>query len=581
MKIFTKIGAAVFAVAFALGVVGPVTALAATSPALGAADALGILSGTFTRNIAVTAITGGLGYTTPSGSGSHTVTGSTFICGGAGNATYVQAGIDANTALTALNSVVTNPCTFTFAAGAINLATDITHGPIGVYTPGVYCVNGAATIGTGGITLNGAGTYIFRIVGALNSVDNSIVTLANGASSCDVFWAPTAATTLGANTTFVGTVIDNANAITVGNTTAWIGRALSLGAGTVTTDTDTITTACTVAPLTPVPAVAGAGVGNYWAPLPLINITKIPNPLALPAGAGSVTYTYTVTNIGPVAMRGVWVKDDKCSAVNFVSGDTNSDSLLDLTETWIYRCTKTVSATETNVATTHGQANGWDVYDNAQSTVVVGSPLTPPIIHLVKRPNTFILPVGGGAVTYSYSVTNPGTAPLSNVTITDNKCTGLPGRVVGHPGDLNKNNLLESNETWTFTCQTSMTQTTTNIGTAIGFANGLSAVDISPATVVVTSPGLPQTGYEEDAAVKTIKSSLFKGNRSSDVAILQKFLVAQNKGPAAQALAVDAPTTYFGALTRAALAEFQAAVGITPAVGNFGSKTRAYISANY
>jgi uncharacterized repeat protein (TIGR01451 family) len=58
---------------------------------------------------------------------------------------------------------------------------------------------------------------------------------------------------------------------------------------------------------------------------PLINITKIPNPLNLPLGPGSVTYTYTVTNIGKVAMGDIFVKDDKCSPVNYVSGDIYSN----------------------------------------------------------------------------------------------------------------------------------------------------------------------------------------------------------------------------------------------------------------
>lgn len=103
---------------------------------------------------------------------------------------YATAGIDQSNLLTGLNS---QACTFTFASGAIDLATDTTHGPIGVYTPGVYCTSGpgAASIGTGGITLNGSGTYIFRINGALTSVANSVITLSNNASACDVFWTPT------------------------------------------------------------------------------------------------------------------------------------------------------------------------------------------------------------------------------------------------------------------------------------------------------------------------------------------------------------------------------------------------------
>lgn len=242
----------------------------------------------------------------------------------------------------------------------------------------------------------------------------------------------------------------------------------------------------------------GGGGGGSFAPVPLINVTKIPSPLALPLGPGLVTYTYALTNIGPVAAANIWVKDDKCSSIERISSDINDNARLDINEVWIYRCTKIVSQTETNTATAHGNANGWDAYDTAKATVVVGASVTPPLIHLVKRPNVFVLPVGGGAVTYMYTVTNPGTAPLSDVTITDDKCTGLPGRVVGHPGDLNKNNLLESNEAWNFTCQTNLTYTTTNVGTATGHANGFTAIDYSTATVVVAAPTLPNTGFPSD-----------------------------------------------------------------------------------
>lgn len=66
----------------------------------------------------------------------------------------------------------------------------------------------------------------------------------------------------------------------------------------------------------------------------------------------------------------------------------------------------------------------------------------------------------------------------------------------GNPGDLNKNDLLESNEAWSFTCQSNLTQTTTNTGIASGEANGLVATDFALATVVVAVPKLPSTGFE-------------------------------------------------------------------------------------
>jgi hypothetical protein len=596
MKKFNKNLLVVVSV-FALGLVGPIAASAATAPSLGATASYGIVSDTYTNSLNAgleTAIVGDVCYTTPPGTAPVSIVGATVVpCAPA-------RGTDQGGALTTLNSQVCTPI-----SGALD-AVIIGTNPPGTFPPGCYSMVGAMNITLSTtVTLDatapggdGGNVWVFRSTGALTTGANSKVVLANGASAYNVFWAPAGAATIGANSatsptpTFVGTIIADAlgsTGISLGRFANLLGRALAFG-HTVTTDSNTITVptlppgtailrieksvvggvaapssfnisvksggvdvagspaAGAVTPGTSYTLAAGTYVvseavnpsyttvfggdcaangsitlvagdnklctvvntdntvlpppaigGGYWnAPLPLINVVKTPSPLALPGGAGPVTYKYTVTNMGVVAMRGVWVKDDKCPDVKFVSGDINADSMLDIDETWIYTCSKNVLATETNTATAHGQANGWDGYDISSATVVVGKSVIPPLINVVKKPNIFVLPAGGGAVTYTYTVTNPGTEPLSDVSITDNKCTGLPGRVVGHPGDLNKNNLLESNESWTFTCQTNLTETTTNIGTAVGYANGLMAVDLSPATVAVATPGLPNTGFGPD-----------------------------------------------------------------------------------
>ncbi len=230
----------VFFVLVMFGFTGPIAVFAATTPPLGLAATYGVLGSTYTNTTAGTTINGDVGFTTgPAVAplGVHTNYGS--------GAPYATAGIDQGSVLSALAS---QSCTFNFPAGAINLSTDTTHGAIGVYAPGVYCSSGAMDVG-GPLTLSGSGTYIFRPVGALTTTAGAIVALTGGASACDVFWTPTAATTLAANTTFIGTVIGAAG-ITVGANTTWTGRSLAFG-GTVTTDMDAITVpTCTASPAT-------------------------------------------------------------------------------------------------------------------------------------------------------------------------------------------------------------------------------------------------------------------------------------------------------------------------------------------
>jgi len=198
---------------------------------MGAFRTFGILANTYV-NTAGTTINYDLGYNTPPAQ-SPTVTGTTYAGSGV---IYNQAKADQITKLQSLNAL---PCTYTFAPGAIDLAMDVAHGLKGVYTPGVYCITGAASIGLDGISLSGNGTYVFRMTGALTTVAKSTVGFKNGATACDFWWTPIGAATLDPSSTFAGNLIANAG-ITVGTGIVWTGRALSF-IGTISTDSDTIT----------------------------------------------------------------------------------------------------------------------------------------------------------------------------------------------------------------------------------------------------------------------------------------------------------------------------------------------------
>ena len=183
-------------------------ALAANAPDLGTAATFGVLSSTYTNTAAGTTINGDLGYTTGPAV-VPTVSGTTHVA----DATYTQAGVDQGTALAIL---IGQACT-NLGSGALNLdAVDIGSGP-GVFTPGCYFNGGAMNITVGQtVTLNGTGVYIFRPGGALTTEANASFVLAGGACESDVYWAPVGATTIGANTNFVGNILDAAG-ITIGN----------------------------------------------------------------------------------------------------------------------------------------------------------------------------------------------------------------------------------------------------------------------------------------------------------------------------------------------------------------------------
>jgi uncharacterized repeat protein (TIGR01451 family) len=226
---------------------------------------------------------------------------------------------------------------------------------------------------------------------------------------------------------------------------------------------------------------------------PLIDVVKVPSPLSLPNGPGLVTYTYTLRNIGTVPVTDVTMVGDTCSPITRISGDTNNDSKLDLNETWVYTCATTLQATHTNIVTATGWANGLSATDIASAQVIVGSPIVPPLIHVTKVPSPLALLAGGGTVTYTEKISNPGVVALSNVTLNDDKCS--PMKYVS--GDINNDSKLGVTETWTYTCESKLTQTTTNTAIASGQANGITVRDIAVATVVVAAavPALPSTGF--------------------------------------------------------------------------------------
>lgn len=241
---------------------------------------------------------------------------------------------------------------------------------------------------------------------------------------------------------------------------------------------------------------AGVGGGSSWTPVvpPLIDLVKVPNPLALPDGPGLVAYTYTLRNIGTVPVTDITMVGDTCVPIVLDSGDANADTKLDVDETWVYKCSTTLTETHTNTVVATGWANGISATDIANATVIVGVPvLVPPLIHVTKVPSPLTLLAAGGMVTYTEQITNPGTVALNNVVLVDDKCA--PMNYVS--GDTNGDSKLDTTETWTYTCQTNLTKTTLNTATATGDANGFSVRDIAVATVVVSPvvPILPATGF--------------------------------------------------------------------------------------
>ena len=105
-------------------------------------------------------------------------------------------------------------------------------------------------------------------------------------------------------------------------------------------------------------------------------------------------------------------------------------------------------------------------------------------------------------------------------------------------------------------------------------------------TGVNTAPAIPVSTPQQSTTQTSVSltdmptQQLSAGAHGAAVTWLQAFLIAKHIGAKATALREITATGYFGSVTTAALAEYQAAVGISPAVGYYGPVTRDYIRTN-
>jgi len=216
---------------------------------------------------------------------------------------------------------------------------------------------------------------------------------------------------------------------------------------------------------------------------PAISLVKTVSNTLVPTGT-EVTYGFAVTNAGnsPLAADDVLAQvtlvdaanpaQPSCASPVLVSRKGgNQDDLLDLVpaETWLYECKATITDPTWNVALVEARAGtklGLDVPVSDIDAAFV-QPFHPAIDITKKADPTELL--GGGDVTYTYTVRNTGDVPLADVAsqINDNTCSPL----AYVSGDQDGDKLLDTptsifedslDETWTFTCTTFLDATTTN-----------------------------------------------------------------------------------------------------------------------
>ncbi len=197
---------------------------------------------------------------------------------------------------------------------------------------------------------------------------------------------------------------------------------------------------------------------------------------------GALTYTITVKNVGTAALTGNVLTDaltlngsarTLTSGPTLSSGDSNSNSQLDTTETWIYTATYNVpqagidtGGAYSNTATfDSAQTNAYA--SNAATTTITQSPAITVVKAQVSGPNP--VTAAGQVVGYTITVDNSGNLTLNGTTVNDTLLLGASSRTLTSGptlsiGDTNSDNNIDVTETWVYTATYAVTQADMNQG---------------------------------------------------------------------------------------------------------------------
>ena len=157
-----------------------------------------------------------------------------------------------------------------------------------------------------------------------------------------------------------------------------------------------------------------------------VDLTEVSAP-------GTLTYTITVDNTGNVDLTNVVLTDVFAGGATLTSGDTNTNSILETTETWVYTADYEVTQADINAGTdlvnvaTVDTDQTAEQQDDATTTIDQN-----PAISIDKEGSldmTVVAPTdradAGDEIDYTFDVSNDGNVTLSSVVVSDPLGGGL------------------------------------------------------------------------------------------------------------------------------------------------------------
>jgi len=199
---------------------------------------------------------------------------------------------------------------------------------------------------------------------------------------------------------------------------------------------------------------------------PSVQITKQADKNIVVVG-DEVVYSYLVTNTGDVELTNVVVTDDQCSPVTGPQGTTLATGA-----SASFACAQTLTQATTNTGTVIANHQGLSqtVTDDSDPVTVEAAGLS------IDKSASATTVEPGQTVIYQYVVENIGSISLTNVEVTDDKCSPVLG---------SQNNPFDPGQIAVFTCAQELNQTTTNTGTVTGNYPGGTVIAQDSVTVQI------------------------------------------------------------------------------------------------
>jgi uncharacterized repeat protein (TIGR01451 family) len=230
---------------------------------------------------------------------------------------------------------------------------------------------------------------------------------------------------------------------------------------------------------------------------PALHVTTATNPSKANAAGEVILYTVYVENVGNINLTGITVNDPEM-ILTYQSGDTNGDSVLDVTETWVYTGSYTVTQAEMDSGDPIQTQVTADSNESLLDSIITTIPIVQnPDILVTMDSDVHNVVAAGEVIHYTVTLENTGNITLTYIEVIDTPDISL----VYISGDTDGDGKLDVGETWIYTGSYTVTQADINASlpihteVTVSYEEGDSETAVENVTIGNTAPVAVEDAY--------------------------------------------------------------------------------------